>query len=331
MIIIKEYSQLDIFKYEDFVFSNSNGNFFQSYKAYEFFEQIKYYKPLIYVVEDNNQFKASLLAVLIKEKGIKSYFSRRCIVWGGPILKKGNEELVNIILKEIIMDISQKAVYIEFRNFFDAANIKDYFIDNSFHYYEHLNYIVRTLDIDIVKSKISKSKKRQIKQSIINGAEIIEAENENQLKDFYNILSRLYYYKIRKPLPNYSFFRTFYDKKELGKYFLVKHKNKIIGGIMCPIDKYAIYEWFIGGLDGEIKNVYPSILATWAPIEYAAKNGLKYFNFMGAGRPDEDYGVREFKSKFGGELVEYGRFIRVFNPFLLNLGKIYIKHRFSRQ
>ena len=41
---------------------------------------------------------------------------------------------------------------------------------------------------------------------------------------------------------------------------------------------------------------------------------------MGAGKPDENYGVREFKEKFGGELVEYGRFIRINNPLLYKLG-----------
>jgi serine/alanine adding enzyme len=46
---------------------------------------------------------------------------------------------------------------------------------------------------------------------------------------------------------------------------------------------------------------------------------------MGAGKPDEGYGVREFKSKFGGELVEHGRFLFVCNPRLYALGKYIVK------
>ena len=42
---------------------------------------------------------------------------------------------------------------------------------------------------------------------------------------------------------------------------------------------------------------------------------------MGAGKPDEGYGVREFKSKFGGELVELGRFLSINNPILYSIGK----------
>lgn len=59
-------------------------------------------------------------------------------------------------------------------------------------------------------------------------------------------------------------------------------------------------------------------MATYAAIEYGLKNHLKIFDFMGAGKPSEDYGVRDFKGKFGGELVEHGRFIKINNALLFN-------------
>jgi len=51
---------------------------------------------------------------------------------------------------------------------------------------------------------------------------------------------------------------------------------------------------------------------------------------MGAGKPDESYGVREFKAKFGGNLVEHGRFEMIFNKYLYHIGIIgvkFLKHR----
>ena len=60
-------------------------------------------------------------------------------------------------------------------------------------------------------------------------------------------------------------------------------------------------------------------------MDYGMKNNLPRFDFMGAGKPDEDYGVREFKSKFGGELVEHGRFLNVLQPLLYSVGKTAIK------
>ena len=91
---------------------------------------------------------------------------------------------------------------------------------------------------------------------------------------------------------------------------------------MCPVYKDTVYEWFVCGKDAEIKDIYSSVLATWAAIEYAANEGLTRFDFMGAGKPDQDYGVREFKSKFGGELVNYGRFVRINQKLHYQVGKL---------
>ena len=46
---------------------------------------------------------------------------------------------------------------------------------------------------------------------------------------------------------------------------------------------------------------------------------------MGAGKPNEDYGVRDFKLQFGGELVEHGRYNNIFNPSLYKIGLLGIK------
>jgi lipid II:glycine glycyltransferase (peptidoglycan interpeptide bridge formation enzyme) len=86
-----------------------------------------------------------------------------------------------------------------------------------------------------------------------------------------------------------------------------------------------IYAIYLCGENGKYQNVYPSVLATWAGLEYGLKNGFKYFDFLGAGKPNEYYGVREFKSKFGGELVNYGRYKLILNKPLYTLGELGIR------
>ena len=60
-------------------------------------------------------------------------------------------------------------------------------------------------------------------------------------------------------------------------------------------------------------------------IKFAIENNLKMVDFMGAGKPNEDYGVRDFKLQFGGELVEHGRYNNIFNPSLYKIGVLGIK------
>ena len=46
---------------------------------------------------------------------------------------------------------------------------------------------------------------------------------------------------------------------------------------------------------------------------------------MGAGTPDVEYGVRDFKAEFGGEMVEHGRFRKIAKPILYKIGILGIK------
>ena len=67
-------------------------------------------------------------------------------------------------------------------------------------------------------------------------------------------------------------------------------------------------------------------MATWSGIQFAAESGHKCFDMMGAGAPgDGGYGVRDFKAKFGGTLVEYGRFKYICNKPLYALGKLGVR------
>lgn len=310
-------------KWEKFVLDHPNGNFFQSPAAYEFFRSVDDYQPVLLTAEEENIIKGVLSAVIITEHGIKGYFSRRCIVWGGPIAN--SDELAGLLIDELDTYLKSKIIYTEFRNLFDLSDLNDYFIKSGYELEDRINYIVEIETVEANKKKLNENRRRQINKSLKSGVEIVSPKELNEVKEFYSILKILYIERVKKPLPDFCFFEQFFLIPDVGKYFLIKFDGKIIGGIMCPVFKDTIYEWYVCGLDTEYKDQSPSVMATWAAIAYGINNGLKYFDFMGAGKPEEDYGVREFKSKFGGELVQYGRFLRVNNKLLYNVGKLGLK------
>ena len=212
-------------------------------------------------------------------------------------------------------------IYIEIRNFHDYSRWKEVFEACGFSYQPHLNIQVAC---DAAHT-MSEQRRRQVKKAISNGAEIYEAQSEQEIRDWYQILLQLYREKVRTPLFTEEFFLEFY-RRGWGKYLLVKHKDKVIGGMMCPIfEGRAIYEWYVCGLDEDYREQYPSVMATYAAIEYAKDNGLPLFDFMGAGKPDANYGVRDFKKEFGGEVVEHGRFLCIRKPLLYAIGKLGVK------
>jgi len=70
--------------------------------------------------------------------------------------------------------------------------------------------------------------------------------------------------------------------------------------------KDVVYGWY-GGVSRAFGNQPVHEILMWHVLKWASLNGFRVYDFGGAGKPGEKYGVRDFKSKFGGELVDYGR------------------------
>ena len=323
--IVDREDQYSFSKIEEFGLQHEGANFLQSVKLFKFYETIELHTPFYVISEDDKgELKGILLGVIVKNKGffgLKEYFSSRCIIEGGPLVIDNDADIISEMLITLDSYIKDKVIYSEFRNFFSFEKLKTVFSKNSWEYNEHLNFIVDINEMKEGKRKISRSKKTQINKSIKNGASIEIAQKEEDVLAFYKILDELYRTKVKKPLPDFDFFKRLFEMDSLFKYFLIKNNDQVIGGILCPIYKDTISEWYICGEDGKHKNIYPSVLATWAPIDYAMNNELSFFDFLGAGKPDEDYGVRDFKSKFGGDLVENGRFEKIHKPMHFKIAK----------
>lgn len=284
--------------------------------------------------------------ITCEKNPLKQFFTRRAIIVGGPLLADDiSDEALSALLKAAAQfkveslkckgkatseavtsaltpyTLHPTPIYIESRNFHDYSRWKYTLEQNGFVYQPHYDIHVHCN----AQHQMSERRQRELKRAIKNGATVCEAQTEQEVRDWYRILSHLYRTKVRMPLFSEEFFLQFY-RNGVGKYLLVKHQGKIIGGMMCPILKSkAIYEWYVCGLDEEYRDQYPSVMATHAAIEYAKQNSLPLFDFMGAGKPDIPYGVRDFKMEFGGELVEYGRFLCVRKPLLYWIGEMGLK------
>lgn len=324
--IHRNISDIDISKWENLVNSSSVATFFQTKDCYDFYSSLSIMKSFVYGVSEDDILKGIVVGYVIADGNLlKRYFSRRAIIPGGILLGNDiSEEALTNLLKTTISEISLKSIYIELRNYKNYTQYKDVFEKNGFKYHPHLNFHVSTPDYDTVTKNLSSTKRRDIKVSKKENAHWIESNSKEDLLAYYQLLSNLYQTKIKTPLFAFEFFEKILTMP-FCRFLVVKYNDKVIGGSVCVLFKNeTVYEWFVCGLDGKYKNVYPSTLATWAAIEYASRNGFSLFDMMGAGKPNEGYGVREFKAKFGGELVEHGRFLHIGKPILYSIGKYFI-------
>ncbi len=302
-----------------FLENHPENTVFQSPEMFAFYQKVNNFTPYVFIAEnEQKEITGVLLAVLIKEgKGIKGYFSSRAVIYGGPLIQKNNNAgVLNGLLSALVKKLKNKTIFIQFRNFFQwNDDEKQIFQSHGFTFRDRLNLLVDTSSENAFWKGLSESRKRQLKKGLKNKEiKITDPFNEGEVREFYQLLYKLYKIKIKKPLPDFSFFQAFYGASKaghLGIIRLVKVNDRIVGGILSPVTPGKnIYEWYITGLDKEYKNYFPSIMATWASIDYALHNKLEYFDFMGLGVPYKKYGVRDFKLKFGGEQVNFGRFAR---------------------
>jgi hypothetical protein len=315
--------EIDANQWNDLIKNSPVASFFQTRECYDFYASLSFLEPFVFGVSENNRLMGLICGYIVADGGrLKRFFSRRAIVPVGALLHSDiSAEALKMLLKHTVESLKNKAIYLEFRNFNDYSAFRSIFEQAGFVYHPHLNFHVPTANVDTVFQQLSSTKRRDVRISQREGAEIVELQCDNDIKDYYRLLTGLYKTKIKKPLFPFEFFEKIVKIPEC-RLFGIKYQERIIGGSICVFLKNrVVYEWFVCGLDGKYENIYPSTLATYAAIKYAAGNGFDYFDMMGAGKPDEQYNVREFKAKFGGVLVEHGRFLFVNKPFFYALGK----------
>ena len=144
------------------------------------------------------------------------------------------------------------------------------------------------------------------------------------LKESYIILKKVYK-RAKLPIADFSFFKNLYEKQKYGlKLFCAKYDNKLIGSLIALVYKDTIYDLYAGA-NPKYYNKYPNDLVPWEIFLWGKRNGYNIFDFGGAGKPNVPYGVRNYKKKFGGFFVNYGRFEKINNFLLFNFAKFGFK------
>lgn len=318
-------NEIQIEKWRKFCSENQFSSPFQTPSYYNLYNSFDHLSADVVAVENTEgEIKGLVVITLQQEKGIKGYFSRRGIIYGGPLLTDlaSSKHLIDYVKNRY----DKKLIYLEIRNFFDFSNYKSIF--SAWSYSEHLNVqlsLEEVSNVDDYLKLLKYNRRREIKQSLKNGAIYNECKTAGDLQIIYGILQDLYRERVKLPLPSFEFFEKMLNHENFI-IFKVEHENKIIGGAICTyLNNQKIYTLFYCGIRDYHKKIFPTHLAVLAAIDFGLKNSLTEVDFMGAGKPNIEYGVRDYKLKFGGELVNHGRFVLVLDKKRYKLGHIGIK------
>lgn len=328
MLKIIEINDIDRKAWEELAAKSPVSSWFQTEEAYLFYDGLAFLEAFALGVENEGLLKGVIIGYIQKDGSwLKRFLSRRAIVTGGPLLSAEiTKDELGTLLNALKSKIKKRAVYVETRNFNDYSPWQQIFEECGFVYEPHYDIWVNTANMDQVNDRLGKSRKRDIRVSLRDGATVLAHPTIEHVREYYSILEDLYKNKVKTPLLPLSFFEKLYQLQS-SVFLFVNYEDKIIGGTVCVcLQEKCLYEMYACGRDGVYKNIFPSELATFAGMQYAVEHGMPRFDMMGAGNPnDGGYGVRDFKLKFGGELYEFGRNKYICNHLLYSIGKLGVR------
>jgi serine/alanine adding enzyme len=320
--------QLDENLWREFVDAHPLGNVFHTPEIFQVFARAEGHQPTLWAaVNDGGHPLALMLPVQITlMRGALRRFTTRAVLYGSVLCAPGvGIDALGMLLQAYRRETKRTVLFTELRNLSDLSHLQSVLSQNGFVYEEHLNYLV---DLDRpaeeVLQSIGKRTRKKIRKGLRDGfVQMTEVTHRTELDHWYDTLQKTYS-QVQVPLADRSLFEAAFDElhpRGMAKFVLAKVDGATAA---CSVElgyKCTIYGWY-GGSDRSYSSYYPNEMLMWHILAWGAGNGYRVYDFGGAGKPDEEYGVRDFKAKFGGELVCFGRNVHVDSPGLLRLSEL---------
>ncbi len=318
---------LDREQWNEFVCDHPKGSIFHTPEMFQVFNHAKGFQPTLWaVISKNGQVEAFFTPVQVTLNNLIRRFTTRAISYGSVICSptdKGRQAL-SLLLNTYVHENKRKSLFTELRNVSELQSEQSVLQELGFDYEDHLNYLI---DLGRPSEKIFLDIGARTRKNIRHGlnkgeVNIREATHPDELRICYDLLSQTYQ-AARVPLANHSLFDAAFDL--LHPKGMIRFTLAYVGVVPAAVSvellyKDVMYGWY-GGMDRSFSRYVPNELLMWHILKWGSENGYKLYDFGGAGNPNQKYPVRDFKAKFGGKLVCYGRNTYVHQPGMLWLSK----------
>ena len=313
-------------EWDDFVLNHPQGNIFQTSMMADVFHKTKNYKPICLAAKDpvSGEMLAVMQSVIMSEMtGILSSFSSRAILQGGPLFVDSNtgKEAAKMLIKHYDKLVGSRIVYTQIRNMWDTEACRQMLADINYEYDQHLDFLIN-LDRaeEEIWGDIQKSRRKGINRAEKNGIVIKRVANRDELRSCYDLVLETYK-RFKVPIADFSLFETAWEDLSLmglSDFFIALIDSEAVGTRITLNYKDMVYDWYAGSRP-EVDYVDEALV--WQILKENAGK-YKLFDFGGAGHPDKPYGVREFKRRFGGEMVNFGRYEKVHSRMKKNMAML---------
>ncbi len=319
--------QLEVTRWKTFVDENPCGNIFHTPEMFEVFSRTKGHQPSLWAaIQDDGEILALLPAVRITLfDGPLHSLTTRAVAYGSTLCapnERGRAAL-ELLLDAYKKDAGNQLLFTEFRNMSDLGELQPVLQEHGFLYEDHLNFIADlTQPQETIWRNISRRKRENI-NSIRKKGRVEEVTGPEGLDVAYRLLQDVYA-RVQIPLTDRSMFQAALDvlaPRGMFKILMACVQDRDAAAILLLTYHGRIFYWYIGA-DRSSPSSSSSSFLIWHAMQWGKENGYDIFDFGGAGKPGQEYGPREFKSRFGGVQVNYGRNVCVHSPARLKVSQV---------
>jgi len=323
---MKIVRSLDAETWRQLVNGHPAGNIFHTPEMFQVFSRTEGHQPELWAATEGGRVLALLLPVRVTLlNGLLCRFTTRAVVYGSVLCAPGTEgqQALAMLLCTYKREVKGSPLFTELRNLSDLCDVQSVLNECGFAYEEHLNFLI---DLDqpeeTIWRKISKSGRRNVRKSCKKGTIIEELTERKKLTIAYQLL-RETYTRVQIPLPSPTLFEAAFDilaPRGMFKIFLARVDEHYVGTRFLLMHKGRMIDWYAGD-DRAFSAYCLNELLVWHTLLWGKEHHFHLFDFGGAGKPDEDYGPRKFKARFGDTLVNYGRNICIHHPHFLRFSQ----------
>ncbi len=311
--------------WDQFVRSHPLGTIFQSPDYFTIFLHHKEFAPVALLMQNEAGQVEGVLSGIIQYQfgGPFKHMTSRCVVMGGPLVQNNDPGLLAELFRYFNSFIRRHAIYSQFRNICDMGFAHATFMQSGYTHEEHLNiHVDLNRDSGELWNEVHKQKRYEVKRAGREGLTFGPISNLTELEESYQLLKNIYT-RIKLPLFPFSVFENAFNglaPKGMACFWAAYSEGKLIATMYTLSYNGRIYDYFAGG-DNLYSHKFPNSLLSWQVMLWGKSNGMTLFDWGGAGKPGQPYGVRDFKEKFGGQLVNFGRYEIIHKPLLYRMAK----------
>ncbi len=309
--------------------SNPSANIFHTRQFVDCFAGSPKYTPHVFFLQEDGRPIACIVAVQTRIFASLPRFTSRSVVFGGiscahDVTERYLNKHIGTLVSAYDDTMKTQALFTEIRNMTDQTSRIIPLTRSGYKFVPHLNYLVDLRkDENGIWEDFSGDQRRMLKRAEKTGIEITEVSEPTQIDIFHELVSRIYSRAHLPFFPKEIFQEAWLRLAPLGRLriTLARHNGSVIASRAALVYHGRVFDWFAGS-SAEGDKLNANALLVWDMVRWGCRGGHEIFDFGGAGDPNVEYGVREFKSRFQGQLVNFGRFVRVYSPARLYVGQM---------